>query len=98
MNDTSENPEIPADQLDAARASLAAWLVANSADPNRTIDPAALAEYEYKALEEWLMFWPASFSNRAYLVSGGTVFSFAPSRESDETALAKARALAGGQS
>ncbi|MEU4389717.1 hypothetical protein [Kribbella sp. NPDC023855] len=98
MNDTSENPEIPAGQLEAARSSLAAWLVANSADPNRTIDPAALAEYEYKALEEWLMFWPASFANRAYLVSGGTVYSFAPSRESDSTALEKARALAGGQS
>jgi hypothetical protein len=94
VNDTP-GPEIPAEQLDEARTTLGAWLLANSADPAGTIDPAALAQYEYRALAEWLMFWPPSYANRAYLVSGNTVYSFALSRESDDEALANARALAG---
>ena len=92
------SPKVPADRLAAAQVLLAAWMTAHSTVSKRTTDPDDLADYQVMPRDEWLVFSSPSRSNRAYLVSETTVYSFAPTMETVDTALASARALAGEQS
>lgn len=90
----SKSAKVPADRLAAARVLLAAWMTDQSTVVKRTTEPDDLVGYGVTARDEWLVFSPPSRSNHAYLVSESTVYSFAPSRETLDTALANARALA----
>lgn len=91
-------PGVPAERLAAGQERLAAWRTENSSLPGRTVTPADIEKYTVKPFEEWLVFSPPGRANRAYLVSGDTVYSFAPSQESLETAVQNARALASRES
>lgn len=89
-----KSAKVPADRLAATRVLLAAWMTDQSTVAKRTIDPDDLVGYVVTPHDEWLVFSSPSRSNQSYLVSETTVYSFAPSQETFDTALANARALA----
>ncbi|MGW6278192.1 hypothetical protein [Kribbella sp. NPDC055071] len=76
----------------AARERLAAWMTEKSPITGRHFSADDLAEYTVTTRDDWLIFTPPARTNRVYLVSDDTIYSYAPSRETLETAIANAQA------
>jgi hypothetical protein len=94
VNPTEQEDPMP-NELDPgvvaeARTMLATWLAEHSVAPD-TWTPEVIEGWRTTRAGEWLLFQPPGYANRAFLVAGSDVFSFAPSRHTLAEALAAAR-------
>ena len=92
---SSADGELSDERLAAARERLAAWQTAHTMRPGPPTTAADLEGYNTKTRDEFIVFSTPGRSNLNYLVSDQTVYAYAPSMETIETALENARAETG---
>jgi len=90
-----QTPGPEGERVAAARERLAAWMTEKSPVSGRHFAGEDLVGFSVGSRDEWLTFTPPARANRVYLVSDDTVYSFAPSRETLESAIENARAERG---
>ena len=76
-----------------ARAVLAEWLTANSANASEPVLPEDLGSWRWRLTEDWVLFEMPGLTNTLFLVDDPVVYDFSPSRQSVADALVAARGL-----
>ena len=84
--------DVPAEQIEAARVRLAAWLTAQVPDnPELGTTPEELADWRVRPEQEFLLFIPPGYANRMFLVAEHGISGYAPSQTTLDEAIAAAR-------
>jgi hypothetical protein len=85
--------EIDPATLTRARQALAEWMNEREDDDEEQLDGESLEDWQVYPVEEFLVFSsPGGFTNQLYLVGEGVVRGFSYANETEEYAVAAARA------